>query len=368
MLTYPQAVRYLLERGLLEGEAVVDGELKMIDLSRRNHNLAVITKRRAYLLKEAADGVRCEGIANEAAFYRWLSSSRPGNEEAGALVRLLPRCFGYDAARGLIILEFIRGARDIQQRHAHGRALPERVATRLGESLASLHLASRTAGATAVSLRPDDPPWALSIHKPEYSLIRESSEASIHMIRAIQQFKDFCARLDGVRRDWSPETLIHGDLKWENCLVAGRGKSTQVKIVDWELARIGDPGWDVGSVFSAYLRFWLLLVPISAGIPIERSLEFARHPLQSVQGALRAFWHSYARRMRFGPGDGERFLLRAVQYSSANLLRLCYEQLQTCFTLTADAVSALQLSFNILKAPERAAAELFGLSAGVPVP
>src|SRR5215469_14976324 len=168
MLTYPQAVRYLLERGLLEGKAVVDGELKMIDLSRRNHNLAVITKRRAYLLKEAPDGAGCDGIANEAAFYRWLTSSRPGNEETSALIRLLPRFFGYDAARGLIILEFIRGARDIQQRHTHGRAVPEHVAKRLGESLASLHLAGRTGAATVVSLRPDDPPWPLSIHKPEY--------------------------------------------------------------------------------------------------------------------------------------------------------------------------------------------------------
>jgi hypothetical protein len=365
MLTHAQIVYYLIERGLLKAGTVVDGGLRMIDLSHRNYNTAVITHGRCYLIKQAAEASGDEGIANEAALYNFFSTLK---EEREAFVRLLPRCFGYDAARRLIILEFIRNARDIQQHHMSVQALPEHIAASLGESLALLHSASQRLDTAAVALRANEPPWPLSIHQPEYWLIRESSEANIQMIRAIQQFNEFCALLDGLRRDWAADTLIHFDLKWENCLVVGRREPTVVKIVDWELARIGDPQWDVATVLSAYLHFWLLFVPISAGVPIESSLECARHPLQSVQRALQAFWHAYARKMRFGPRDSERLLLRAVRYSSASLLRFCYEQLQTSITLTANVVSALQLSFNILNDPERAVSELFGFSSAATVP
>lgn len=366
MLNHAQIVHYLMDRGLLEAGTVLDGKLRMVDLSHRNHNTAVITPGRCYLIKQAAEAAGDEGIANEAVLYSLFSNLL--KEEREAFVRLLPRCFGYDAVRRLIILEFIKNARDIQQHHINRRALPEHIAESLGESLALLHMASRRAGAAAVALRSDEPPWPLSIHEPGYLLIRESSEANIQMIRAIQQFREFCTLLNSLRRDWRADTLIHFDLKWENCLVVGRRKPIMVKIVDWELARIGDPQWDVGTVFSAYLHFWLLFVPISAGVPIESSLQCARHPLQSVQRALRAFWHSYARQMHLGPTDSERLLLRAVRYSSASLLRFCYEQLQTSVTLTANVVSALQLSFNILNAPERAASELFGFSFAAMVP
>ena len=50
-----------------------------------------------------------------------------------------------------------------------------------------------------------------------------------------------------VAADWTPDCLVHGDVKWENCLFDGPpGARRGVRVADWELAAFGDPAWDVG--------------------------------------------------------------------------------------------------------------------------
>jgi aminoglycoside phosphotransferase (APT) family kinase protein len=49
---------------------------------------------------------------------------------------------------------------------------------------------------------------------------------------------------------WRPSGLIHGDLRWSNVLAASDGRDSRVWLVDWELACLGDPAWDVGSVIG----------------------------------------------------------------------------------------------------------------------
>lgn len=48
---------------------------------------------------------------------------------------------------------------------------------------------------------------------------------------------------------WRPECLVHGDLKWDNCLVA----ADRVRVIDWELSGLGDPAWDVSCVIAEQL-------------------------------------------------------------------------------------------------------------------
>ena len=134
-----------------------------------------------------------------------------------------------------------------------------------------------------------------------------------------------------------------------------------LKIVDWELAGLGDPLWDVGSLFSAYLSFWLLFVPITTGTGPRHCVELARYPLEKMQSALRAFWQSYVRGMQLDSKTAEQMLVRAVKYSAARLVQTCYEQMHTSSQLIGNVVCSLQLSLNILKRPREASNELLGI-------
>lgn len=54
--------------------------------------------------------------------------------------------------------------------------------------------------------------------------------------------------LQGIRRArgaWRPRCLVHGDLKHDNLLRADDGR---LALIDWEMARWGDPAWDLAGL------------------------------------------------------------------------------------------------------------------------
>lgn len=63
-------------------------------------------------------------------------------------------------------------------------------------------------------------------------------------------------RLAGARSIWREEALIHGDLKWDNCLLVedgAGGAMAEVRLVDWELAGRGDPAWDLATALQEFV-------------------------------------------------------------------------------------------------------------------
>ncbi|MFI6538740.1 phosphotransferase [Nonomuraea sp. NPDC050547] len=50
---------------------------------------------------------------------------------------------------------------------------------------------------------------------------------------------------------WRAGCLVHGDLKADNCVVAG----DRIRVIDWELSGLGDPAWDVACVIADQLAF-----------------------------------------------------------------------------------------------------------------
>jgi thiamine kinase-like enzyme len=170
--------------------------------------------------------------------------------------------------------------------------------------------------------------------------------------------------LDDLIADWRVETLIHNDLKAENCVVlTGKRGRGRIKIVDWEFAGPGDPYWDVGSVFGSYLGSWLLSVPIVGPEFDDRGLALAGLPLERMQPAIRAFWSSYVEHRGLGADELAPALERAVRYGGARLLQTAYEQTQSSQQLSGNVVGMLQLGANVMARPWEACALL-----GIPLP
>jgi len=64
----------------------------------------------------------------------------------------------------------------------------------------------------------------------------------------LAQSRPFREGFRHARREWRATALVHGDIRWANCLVAR--SDGRIRIVDWELGCIGDPAWDVGSALA----------------------------------------------------------------------------------------------------------------------
>jgi hypothetical protein len=366
MLTQSKVGLYLLKRGFVSAESIVKGDLVVVDASRHNRNYKVISEHGpSYLLKQGVDEEGMATLANEAAVYQFLQSGIGTHK----LDRYLTHCYGYDPEDHILILELLRDGQDLRSYHVDRARFSTIIAGALGDALGSLH---QLVGVQGKGGGKDHQfsahlPWALSVYRIDLSIFRRANNANIQFLKIVQRFPELCELLDKLRQGWTVETLIHHDMKWDNCIVfakSGLRRRTELKIVDWELASIGDPCWDVASVFNDYLSFWLLSIPITGETPPERVIELAHYPLEKMQPAIRSFWQSYVRRMELSPATADEWLLRAVRYGAVRLVQTAIEQTQMSVRLTGNAVCLLQLSLNILLRPREALVDLLGLPLG----
>jgi thiamine kinase-like enzyme len=342
-------------------ESIVDGDLVVLDATRRNRNIKVFrSEGPCYLVKQGIDIDGRETVAHEAAIYELLGRS---SDERG-IVQHLPRVFEFDAKTGTLVLELFDRASDLRAHHSRLGRFPVGLGSDLGHALAHLHRIPLGPAGTERDLAwpTVGPAWALVVHRPPLRRFWEMSGATVALTRIVQQFDQLCEMLDDLWASWRVETLIHNDLKTENCVVlTGRRGRGRVKIVDWEFAGPGDPYWDVGSVFGSYLSSWLLSVPVLGPEFDDRSLALAGLPLERMQPALRSFWSSYVAQRGLGAEQIATGLARAVRYSGARLLQTAYEQTQASQQLNGNIVGILQLASNVMARPWEACGALLGI-------
>lgn len=133
-----------------------------------------------------------------------------------------------------------------------------------------------------------------------------------------------------------------------------------LNIVDWELASLGDPSWDVGCFFADYIAYWASsLVPSG---PVEADSDLVGVPALAVevmQPAISSFWESYLRHA--DAVSRPELLVRAVRLMGVRLLQTALEQGQRNAQPTGVSVTLIQLGLNVLESPEESALRLLGL-------
>jgi aminoglycoside phosphotransferase (APT) family kinase protein len=157
----------------------------------------------------------------------------------------------------------------------------------------------------------------------------------------------------------SADAIVHGDLRWENCVVVaapGSRRRTRMMLVDWELAGPGPAGFDVGTILAEYLAKWVGSIPILEPRDPSRFVDRARHPLRVMRPPVQAFWTAYCSARTTPPP-----LARVVELTAVRLLQAAVEQALRSAAISAHAVALVQLADNLLRGPEDAAVGLLGL-------
>lgn len=357
LLSTQNAAFYLMERGWLPPAAVVDGDFMAIEASRRNKNLKVLRSEGPSLfLKQAGqwDPQSVSTLRTEAAVYQLANSET----HFAALRPRLPRFHGFDPDRNVLVLEAVSGAESLHARQLRENALSPEVARSVGTALGTVHREVRADRALAQAPQGTfhtQPPWILSAADMAGQPLEGVSGAGLQLFQVLHRYPEFPRLLAELRAGWRIETLIHGDVKWDNFLVSQDGKSAF--LVDWELADFGDPSWDAGAVLQGFLTSWITSIQMAPG----SSPDFAHLPLPKLRPAVRAFWNAYVDALGIDRAEADRRLDRAVRYGAARMVQTAYEFLQYSAEIAGPAVWLLQVSQNLLKDPRRGTVELFAL-------
>jgi aminoglycoside phosphotransferase (APT) family kinase protein len=154
---------------------------------------------------------------------------------------------------------------------------------------------------------------------------------------------------------------MHGDVKWDNCVVyrtpAPDGPLT-VKVVDWELADLGDARWDIGALRQAYISFWVMSMRLGGDMLPAQFESTAQYPIEAMQPSARAFWHAYIEARGLERSAAQAMLVASMKYGAARMIQTAYESMQFSPQILPNALCLLQVSFNILKAPQEAVTQL----------
>lgn len=362
ILSQSSVVPYLLRKNLLSPATIVAGDLTVQSATSRNNNFKVISERHpSYVVKQGMDDDSRITVRREAAIYDLLSSC-PKNE---SFTRYLPHYRLYDHQEGLLVLDLLRNARTLRRHFVKTGRFSARISAELGKALALLHaLPIEDATSPCDAIPGPDGPWVLSIHRPTVEMLQDFSSANVQLIKIVQSCRPLCDRLAQMSRIRAKGALIHGDLKWDNVVItvpSDRPLEKTLKLVDWELGHIGDPLWDVGCVFSEFLSFWLLSIPVFTDSNPAQMIKLARYPVSGMQSAIRAFWQSYSKVRNLDPTGTPDLLWRSVQYSGARLIQAAFEQMQQSVQLTGNAICCLQVSQNVIERPVEAATHLLGI-------
>jgi Ser/Thr protein kinase RdoA (MazF antagonist) len=328
---------------------VVEEDLKVVDVSRRNCvYLAQTREGPTYVVKQGRPGTAAT-LAHEAAVLRVL---RRAKELAGHL----PAVVHYEPEAARLVLRTPGGASNLADHHGAGRfpRIPARV---LGRTLATLH---RLPPDGVEQLPPGaDRMWGLSLPEPPHELLLDLSDGARDLVARLQASPGLCGRLNELREACSDGSLVHGDLRWDNCLVVpapGSRRRTRVLLVDWELAGSGVAAFDAGTVFAEYLCAWVQSIPIVEARDPGRLAARARLPLRRMRPAMEAFWSTYRQRSSRPPA-----LRHVVQQAAIRLLQTGMEHAQGLGAPSAHVVTLLQLADNLLRDPDDAATGLLGL-------
>ncbi len=345
-LTPSRLVTSLISHGLLQPSAALQPGFSITDISHRHSCFRIqFADGTGFVVKHAQTAEKARALANEAAAYRVLHAAPAPPDLPGLLL--------YDPGEHMLAVQLVPGASDLRTLSLR-RPISPRLARNMGFALARLH-ALPTRDAQGRPVLPAIRPWIFSAGRPHHSLLYNSSAAAIQCLKLIQHYAAM-PLLDRVSGLWRDDCLIHGDARPDNWLFlpGASSRASCLRLIDWELASIGDPAWDVAAVLAGFLTTWALSMPVALEIDPEILIPLARFPLERLQPGLSAFWLAYA---------DPAVLPRASHYTALRLFQTAYELCQGQPQLSLSVICLLQLGLNILERPDEAVVHLFGFGA-----
>lgn len=359
-LTASNLVHYLIERGTIDINSVMNGQFVVMEAGRRNRNFKVLqSSGQGLFIKQVKviDSIENTTLKREADCYRLA-------QKYAAWSALMPRFIDHDSVRQCLTVGLLDGAENLSEHHWRLQQFPTSVGTLLGGALGRFHEVTSTLvnDTDNINFFPRRIPWIFAFHRDNNRI----SGAVIALGELVRQHAELHESMDRLREKWHFNSVIHGDAKWDNCVVHhGHDNQLHMKIVDWELIDFGDNAWDVGGTLHSYLAHWIAAMPFAQTTQTEELISKTQASLIAMQPAIKAFWSSYQASSKLSNSLCKEFLIRCLEYAAARLLQTAFEYSYYSAQISTHALMLVHFSRQILKNPVLAAGELFGLEMDV---
>ncbi|HXI27158.1 MAG TPA: phosphotransferase [Vicinamibacterales bacterium] len=337
---------YLLERGFVSPDVVLEEPYFVVEIERRNRNFKVRLDAHSGLFVKQVKSLEPAAIATLDREARYYAAVHDSPHLSPAVRALLPSLRHYDEVRRIVITDLIPDATMLAELHARDPETVRTTSSRLGSALAILHreLPVIANGLASRGTLPAGVPWALTLDRTGYGAIEQFGPIGVQLSQMMQAVPGLTNALAMLRAIWSPDTIVHGDIKSDNLLVNAAG----MKIIDWELVDVGDSAWDVASVIKEHL-----VLDIFARVAAQ-SQPPAGTPMDFM-AAAREFFNAYIAERPIGAPALPQFAGKCVRYTAARLMMAILEYYQASPALDEVAATILRTGVDLLRQPSSAA-------------
>ena len=284
-------------------------------------------------------------MAREAALYELLRNPKE------SLRDLCPAFYGFDRKEQVLISELLPIAANASS--VYPPVFSVAFAAAAGRTLGRLHRRSvdDLAGTSVAEHLDRQPPGIYTAHRGG-PLHRWLGSGQLGIIDQVRKNPLLASALDRMMAEWTCARLIHGDVKWENCLWTTPAEGVEtLKWVDWELADLGDPSWDAGCFVQAYLSHWVRSLPFHPEWNLEERLRRDGVRLSSSRPALRVFVKEYLAEVEIPKTDVPACIERTMRAAAARILQMSLEVMHGKAELTPEAMCLLNTSAEIMARP-----------------
>jgi tRNA A-37 threonylcarbamoyl transferase component Bud32 len=337
MLTRRDALQHLLRLGLLTPGDIVTQDIRATEYIGRNH-LVRIERPSApcYIVKQPRDAGAPDAATmwTEAAVF-WLSVHHP---EFAVLAPWIPRYYHYDEPNKLLTIELIAASDSLFAKQMAGAMLDPRLLRDVGRAFGTLHgpaskvlREERIRGLFRAGLA-----WVLTLGQP-HSPYTPGTPAAQSILATVLQRPDAVMALAQARADWRDAHIVHGDAKAANVLILEGG---EVRVIDWEIAALGDGLWDIAGMIHS------LLIPNPLATPEPLAAAQAR-----AQAQIDALWAGYVETAAV-PVHLADPCVALLRLAGARIVQTCLETTQSSNHIYPYLPPLLQTGLELLTQPQ----------------
>lgn len=363
-LTSATLVPYLIDRSILSAAELLDDDITILEAGRRNRNFKVSRRDGSGIFVKQVPLIAVEmtqSVKREATLYALVESTNA----ADSLKALMPKLLHYDKHRHLLAVELVPNSKSLtfyQMQVAGVAGAMEDIAAQLGRLLSCCHKQSPDilAEPSRQGIFPAQPPWILNFSHYGETMMPNMSGGAKAVLAAVRGQPGLKEHMSRLQSEWSRTCLIHGDLKWENLLIAQdpSGHRATLQLIDWELADLGDAAWDVACVLASFMQPVIVGRFDTQGRPTGPA---TADEVSRAQACCRTFWQTYMKELTLTLEQQALAKQRCVRFAAARLVLTAYEIAQSSAEISPSALLAIQTASSIFTNPGSAAEKLFAL-------
>ncbi|NQY04715.1 MAG: phosphotransferase [Flavobacteriaceae bacterium] len=173
------------------------------------------------------------------------------------------------------------------------------------------------------------------------------------MISEIHKYPNLVKKIDELSEKWEVTSLIHGDIKWMNFII--ESQTENLKLIDWEIADLGDPLWDVAGALQSYFSAWVFSFNIKNINDRQQMKGNEFISLETIQPIVKVFWEAYVKLQGFKEDEVPEKLFKTLSYMATRMIQTAFESNVSQPNIHANSLRIVQFCDHILTNPEAVA-------------